>query len=184
MSRHLPAELYSPEVVARLLAGAGRGALGKRNRALLAVLYHSGLRIREALALQQHDVAGARIHVRSGKGRKQRVAILRQAGLPYLQAWLEERGDRPLAPLFCGLDGSRLDTSAIRMLLPRIARRAGIVQRVHAHGFRHTHAVELMHAGVPLKAIQQQLGHSSLAVTDRYLDHVSPEAIEAMITAA
>ena len=65
----------------------------------------------------------------------------------------------------------------MRRLLPRLARRAGIEKRVHAHGLRHAHAAE----GVPVNVVQQQLSHGSLATTDRYLRHIAPrERVEAM----
>jgi integrase len=177
---NLPAELYDRTTVEALLDACGGGWHGKRNRALIGVLYHSGLRVREALALEQHDIirderGAANLHVRCGKGSKQRVAVLRPAGLTLLDAFLEDQeGD---GPIFTGFDGERLNTSAVRMLLPRLARKCGLRQRVHAHGFRHTHAFELLNAGVPTPFIKQQLGHSSLAVTERYLNHVSPSAL-------
>ena len=69
----------------------------------------------------------------------------------------------------------------VRALLPRLARKAGIEKRVHAHGLRHTGAFELANEGYPLHVIQQQLGHSSLATTDRYIRHLtSTEVVEAM----
>ncbi len=64
-------------------------------------------------------------------------------------------------------------------MVKRLARRAGIRRRVHLHGFRHTHAVELVREGAPLPEVQAQLGHSSLAVTSRYLAHVTPEDLAA-----
>ncbi len=74
-----------------------------------------------------------------------------------------------------------MDDGYFRALLPKLARQAGIAKRVHAHGLRHTHAFELMMEGVPMRIIQQQLGHVSLATTDRYLAHIAPrEVIEAM----
>lgn len=81
----------------------------------------------------------------------------RPAGLETLRRWL-----------FCTLAGGPLD-------------RAGIDKRVHAHGLRHAHAVELVEDGVPIHHIRDQLGHSSLAVTDRYLRRIAPGArIEAL----
>ena len=69
----------------------------------------------------------------------------------------------------------------MRALMPRLARRAGIEKRVHAHGLRHTHAAELALEGQPMNLIQAQLGHSSLATTSRYLAHIAPaQLIEAM----
>ena len=65
--------------------------------------------------------------------------------------------------------------------MPRLARRAGIEKRVHAHGLRHTHAAELAYEGAPMNLIQAQLGHSSLATTSRYLAHIAPaQLVEVM----
>ena len=69
-------------------------------------------------------------------------------------------------------------TSAyVRTLLPRLARKAGIDKRVHAHGLRHTHAYELASEGTPIHVIQAQLGHASVATTDRYIKHLNPSAV-------
>lgn len=69
----------------------------------------------------------------------------------------------------------------MRTLLPRLAGKAGIDKRVHPHGLRHTMAFELMMEGVPVPVIQRQLGHASLATTDRYLAHLAPkDVVEAM----
>ncbi len=81
----------------------------------------------------------------------------------------------------CTLKGRPVQTAYVRGLLPRLAARAGIEKRVHPHGLRHTHAAELMREGVPVNVISRQLGHSSIATTARYLDHIQPqEVIEAM----
>lgn len=85
------------------------------------------------------------------------------------------------APLICTLAGKRVQTAYVRALLPRLASQAGIEKRVHAHGLRHTFACELMRERMPINLIQKQLGHASLAVTSRYLQHVTPpELVEAM----
>jgi site-specific recombinase XerD len=183
MAHRLPPEVYSDSTRTALARAAGRGRIGARNRALLAVLYDAGLRVSEALALQPHDVDdlgdGARLHVRCGKGGKQRVAVLRPEGAAALRAWIAARPAG--GPLFCAQDGAPLSTSAIRKLLPRIARRAGVSQRVHAHGFRHSHAISLLDAGVPVPYIQRQLGHASLATTETYFSNISPRAVEAAV---
>jgi len=85
------------------------------------------------------------------------------------------------APLFCTRAGQALSTGWVRRLMPRLARRAGILKRVHAHGLRHTHAAQLRAEGVDIAVIRRQLGHASLVTTVRYLDHLVPTAvIEAM----
>jgi integrase len=71
--------------------------------------------------------------------------------------------------MFCTLSGHAIEQSYILHLLPRLAQRAGIDKRVHAHALRHAHAVALEREGAPLSTIRDLLGHSSAATTDRYL---------------
>ena len=94
-------------------------------------------------------------------------------------AWIEKRASLGIdpshrVPLLCLPDGSPIESSYIRTLLPRLARIAGIRKRVHAHGLRHTHAAELRAEGVEVGIISKQLGHASIATTAVYLDHIQP----------
>jgi site-specific recombinase XerD len=185
--RRYPAEVLTPDEVRRLIAApSGRAPTGIRNRALLVVLYRGGLRVAEALALYPKDLdckAGT-IRVLHGKGDRARTIGLDPTAFAVVERWLDRRaalGINGKAPLFCTLDGKPLASAYVRALLPRLARRAGIEKRVHPHGLRHTHAAELAREGVPMNVIRMQLGHSSLATTSRYLDHIAPEqVIEAM----
>ncbi|MEA3511794.1 MAG: site-specific integrase, partial [Actinomycetota bacterium] len=77
----------------------------------------------------------------------------------------------------CTLRGESVGANSLRQSLRTLARRAGIQKRVHPHGFRHTHAYELMMEGIPMPIIQRQLGHVSLATTDRYLAHIAPKQV-------
>jgi site-specific recombinase XerD len=167
-------------------ACSNRAPTGVRNRALITLLYRGGLRVSEALALQPKDVdrESGTVRVLHGKGNRARTTGLDPEAFALIEGWLDKRAERGLngrRPLFCTLDGKRLDSSYVRRLLPRLARKAGIDKRVHAHGLRHTHAAELAREGFPVNVIQAQLGHSSLATTSRYLAHIAPmELIEAM----
>jgi len=128
-------------------------------------------------------VDGGKVNVRNGKGGKQRVATYDRAAVGYLQAWLVVRaglGVNGRHPLFCSVSsgqtrkaGARIDSAYVRHLLPKLAREAGIDKRVHAHGFRHTHASELAAERLRLPAIAAQLGHASTATTDRYLRKIT-----------
>lgn len=92
--------------------------------------------------------------------------------LANVNRWLETRRTLGIAsgrPPICTLGGRSIDPSYVRHLLPRLALRADIDKRVHAHGLRHTFAVELEREGATVSTIRDLLGHSSLAVTDRYL---------------
>ena len=97
-----------------------------------------------------------------------------------VDGWITRRhelGFGPHEPLFCTLQGTRMKTSYLRGLLPKLAVQAGIDKRVHPHGLRHTHAHELAMEEVPITIIQRQLGHISLATTDRYLNHSAPKQL-------
>jgi site-specific recombinase XerD len=161
-----------------------RAPTGIRNRALIAVAWRSGLRIGEVLALQVKDVdldAGTLV-VQHGKGDKRRVVGLDAGTAALLAQWLDVRRARGLGPVstvFCTLAGGKVDASYIRHALPRLAARAGIQKRVHAHGLRHAYAVGLEREGATVSVIRDLLGHSSAAVTDRYLRRLgASEAVE------
>ena len=176
----MPPEVFTEDEVRALIAACStRGVTGHRNRALLAILWRTGVRISEALELRPHDVdfKNGTVRVRLGKGLKPRTTVLSDLdALPLVELWLEEREKLQTvgqgAPLFCTLRGTPTDTSYARHLMPRLAKRAGLERRVHPHGLRHTHAAGLAMVGVPVLAIQQQLGHHSLTTTASYLRKV------------
>jgi len=179
-SRRRPPEVLSEaEAIALLKACSTRAPSGVRNRALIAVLWRCGLRISEALGLELRDVdldAGT-VRVRHGKGDRSRTVGLDEQTTALLARWIDRRkklGPGARAPIFCTLQGGRLDSSYVRRLLPRLAAKAGIDRRVHAHGLRHTYAAELAREGTAINVIRDALGHTSLAVTDRYLRDVAP----------
>lgn len=187
LAPHRPAEVLTAEEVRRLIAAASpKAPTGIRNRALIAVLYRSGLRLGEALALypKDVDVAGGTVTVLHGKGDRRRTVGMDPGALALVERWLATRerlGIPRRRPIFCTLTGAGLDDSYVRHLMPRLAARAGIDKRVHAHGLRHTHAAELAGEGLAMNLVQAQLGHASLATTDRYLRHIAPAAlVEAM----
>jgi site-specific recombinase XerD len=184
--RKLPAEVLSDDEVRRLIGGCSRRApTGIRNRALITLLYRGGLRIAEALDLRPKDVdlAAGVVRILEGKGRKARTVGLDQGACDVVALWLASRDQAGINghnTLFCTLDGERLKEAYVRALLPRLARKAGIEKRVHAHGLRHTYAAQLRAEGVEVGVISRLLGHSNIATTVRYLDHVNPQtAIDA-----
>ncbi len=183
-SRRRPAEiLTADEVLALIRACSPTAPTGVRNRALIAVLWRSGLRVGEALALELRDVdlVAGTLRVRHGKGDKSRTVGLDEQSAALIGRWLDHRRAlRPgaRAPVLCTLAGATIKTPYIRALLPRLAARAGIEgKRVHAHGLRHTFAAELARQGTPVNLIRDALGHSTLAVTDRYLRDVAPQQV-------
>ena len=186
-----PAEVLTREEISRLLAACSRrGVAGIRNRALIVVMWRSGLRIAEVLALRVKDIdldAGT-ITVLHGKGNRRRTVGIDPEALAVIERWISVRrelGIGPASPLFCTISsttrGRPVKSSYVREALKDLARKAGIEKRVHPHGLRHTHASELAREGVPVHVIRRQLGHSSLATTERYIDHLTPmDVIDAM----
>jgi site-specific recombinase XerD len=181
-----PAEvLTADEVQALMGACSARSASGIRNRALIALLYRSGLRVSEIVALRPADVDLRKHSVRvlHGKGDKATTRGFHPSCDDALARWIDTRKGLGLknGPLFGTLAGGPVSDQYVRNLLHRLGRQAGIEKRVHPHGLRHTYAVELERAGVPVSQISKLLGHSSIAVTSRYLDHLSnAAAIEAL----
>lgn len=178
-----PAEILTGDEIHRLLDAISQtSTFGIRNRALITVLYRSGLRHSEALDLMPKDVdleAGS-ITVLHGKGDRRRMVGIDAGATPLIQPWIERRASLAFAhsePLFCTLKGTRMGNSYLRSALPQYAKRAGIAKRVHPHGLRHTHAYELAMEKVEMPIIQRQLGHTSLATTDRYLNHIAPQQV-------
>jgi site-specific recombinase XerD len=183
--KKLDADLLTHAEIERLLAVCSKRApTGVRNAALIAVLWRCGLRISEALALHLKDVDldKGTIVVQHGKGDKRRVVGLDAGTAAIVQRWLTCRAKRKIsrsAPVICTLNGGSVDSSYVRHLLPRVARKAGIEKRVHAHGLRHAYAIDLIQEGATITTTRDLLGHSSVAVTDRYLTRIgSSEAID------
>jgi integrase/recombinase XerD len=178
--RRLPTVL-SVQEVRRLIEVA---AHGPRDKALLMTMYGAGLRISEVLALTAQDIDSSRmlIHVRLGKGKKDRIVKLSASLLTALRdAWrarprnagrtltdrLFPRSGNPAEPIARG--------TAFR-IVTRAARRAGITRRVGPHTLRHSYATHLLEAGADLHTIQLLLGHANLKTTTLYL-HLSQAAL-------
>jgi site-specific recombinase XerD len=182
-----PAEPLSPaEVTAIIGACSGRAPTGIRNRAMLTLLYRSGLRVSEVLALRPSDVDMGKHSIRlldTKSGRAQTRGWHPSAD-DALARWIDTRRALSIngrARLFCTLQGGPLSDDYVRGLLRRLAGKAGIEKRVHPHGLRHTYAVELEAAGLTVSEISKLLGHSSIGVTARYLDHLTNrQAVEAL----
>ena len=181
-----PAEPLTPGEVAALLDGCSRRApTGIRNRALLTLLYRSGLRVSEVLALRPADVdLDARsVRLLDTKSGRAQTRGYHPTADDALARWLDARRALGIrgGRLFCTLAGQPVSDDYVRGLLRRLRARAGIAKRVHPHGLRHTFAVELERAGTPVTVISKLLGHSSVAVTARYLDHLTNgQAVEAL----
>ncbi len=169
------------EIESLLRVAEGSSPSATRNRAIIVLLWQSGLRMNEALDLQPIDVDISeskipKIFVRHGKGDKPRHVSAGEELVTPLRAWNAVRAELeipPKSPLFCTLSGKKLSDRYFRAVLVRLAKRAGWEKRAHPHGFRHTFAVSLAKNNVPLPIIQRQLGHSSIVTTQRYLQSLT-----------
>jgi integrase/recombinase XerD len=170
--RTLPSVL-SPDEVVRLLDAAAPG----RDRALLQVAYGCGLRLNELLHLRVTDIDSARmvIHVRQGKGAKDRLVPLSLRLLQELRAYW--RLGRPRTWLFPGhtADGT-MTSSNVRRRFSRLVQKVGLTKHCSMHTLRHSYATHLLEAGVDVLTLKALLGHSSLQTTARYL-HVSTQRL-------
>jgi site-specific recombinase XerD len=160
--RRLP-DAPTPAEIEQLLASLeGDGAIAIRNRALVELVYSAGLRSAEAVGLDLADVDFEQelVHIRHGKGGKERVVPLGEEASFRVARYLRE-GRPALArgandALFLSVRGRRLDTSTLRRLAP------------HPHRLRHAFATHLLEGGADLRTIQELLGHSSLSTTQVY----------------
>lgn len=188
--KRYPAEVMTPGEVAAIIGGCSTKArTGIRNRALLTLLYRSGLRVSEVLSLRPSDIDMAKhsIRLRDTKSGRAQTRGFHPSADDALARWLDTRKAAGIGNhgtrLFCTLDGGSLHPQYVRNLLHRLGEHAGIGKRVHPHGLRHSFAFELEQAGTPVTVISKLLGHSSIAVTARYLDHLTNhQAVSALET--
>ncbi len=174
LGRRLPSFLPKDEATLLLDTASEPSSSAARDRALLELLYASGLRVAECCGLDLDDLDEARRTVRVlGKGDKERVVPVGETALEALGAYLAIRGRRR-GPLFLNARGGRLTPRSAHRVVRFRARRAGITQRVTPHTLRHSFATHMLGEGADLRLIQELLGHSRLSTTQRYT-HVSPE---------
>lgn len=143
-----------------------------RDRSLLKLLYACGLRISEALALNWDDFTerdSGEIQVKvTGKGNKQRVVLV-PLGV-YIEVERLREGAPRDNPVFVSVRGRRLDRSMAHKIIKSACEQAGLDDRISAHWLRHAHAQHSLNAGAPINLVRDTLGHSSIAVTNAYLE--------------
>lgn len=186
--RHVPNFLTEAEVV-RIIDESAREKkplVAARNRAIVELLYSSGLRVSEAegLTIEDVDFWGSSLRV-IGKGNKERLIPVGDKALEALKDYLDERSesigsDRGGAwrarPLFTNVRGGRLTSRAIYTVVQRCAHRAGIHRVISPHALRHSFATHLLDHGCDLRSVQELLGHRNLSTTQIYA-HVTTERL-------
>lgn len=170
-----PPDSPTVEEIIAVMHAAGHDLEGVRLRGVIVVLWRAGLRISEALALNETDLDPERgaLLVRRGKGDKRREVGMDRWAWSHLEPWLGVRTGLPVGRLFCVVRGPTRGRpcapAGIRQQLHDAALAAGVRRRFAPHQLRHAHAVEMSREGISLIVIQRQLGHADLAITSRYL---------------
>jgi integrase/recombinase XerC len=179
----LPAHLPIDQSDALFRQRFGDDEASRRDRAILEVLYASGVRVAELSGLDLEDVdlreGGVRV---LGKGRKERIVPLGAKAIEALRNYLGAR-ESGQGPLFRNARGGRLTVRSLHRIVRARARTAGLAGRVTPHTLRHTFATHLLDAGADLRLIQELLGHARLTTTQRYT-HVSADRLAKVYDAA
>ncbi len=174
VGRSLPRTLSRGDVVALLDRPSGQDPLKMRDRAMLEVMYATGMRVSELVGLDLHqiDFITGTAQVR-GKGGKERVVPLGEYAIEALRAYLEQGRDRlgkrgSTRAVFLNRSGKRLTRQGFWKALKGYAKGAGIEGAVTPHVLRHSFASHLLEGGADLRAIQELLGHADIATTQIY----------------
>ncbi len=170
-AKRLPHAL-SPDEAGRLMEIAATDPLAVRDKAILELLYSSGLRLSELTGLAEDDVNFRDATVRvTGKGSKTRIVPVGSHALAALKAWLPARGQLARAgakALFVGQDGRALGPRAVQSRLKQWAMKLGLADKVHPHALRHSFASHLLQSSGDLRAVQELLGPASISTTQVY----------------
>jgi integrase/recombinase XerC len=187
-ARTLPKYLGSEEIEA-LMNAPDKTPAGQRDRALLEILYASGIRAGEALKLdiQDIDLETGELRIREGKGAKDRIALIGQEAISAIEHYmrngrpaLASRASRGSSSAFLlNKYGSRISDRGIRRIFDKYVTAVGERLKITPHVLRHTFATHLLQNGADLRAVQELLGHASLSTTEIYT-HVTPGHLKAV----
>ncbi len=173
IGRHNPRVLSVDQIIKFLSQKTDNSPKGLRDKAILELLYGSGLRIGEALSLDiDHiDLSQNTIKV-MGKGNKERIVPLTEKSKQAIIKYLEQRGAFNPAPrekaLFLGIRGKRLNRRQAIRIIEHTLKQAGIHFHISPHTLRHSFATHMLEGGADLRTVQKLLGHSRLSTTQRY----------------
>ncbi|MCP4204037.1 MAG: tyrosine recombinase XerC [bacterium] len=189
--RTLPRHLRPGEIETLLEAVSGDEPLACRDRAILEVLYATGLRVGELVSLDWNDIdLKSRVLRVLGKGGKERMVPFGRPAAEALHRWLggSEKLRAAAAtvasedtdePVFLNYRGTRLSARSVRRLIDKRVEQAALAGGVHPHTLRHTFATHLLEGGADLRSIQELLGHSSLSTTQNYT-HLEVERLQSV----
>jgi integrase/recombinase XerC len=183
--KHLPAVLQVADIALLLEQPDASTPLGLRDLAWLEILYASGIRVSELVAIDLDDIElRSRLLKVYGKGSKERIVPFGRKAEQAIRRWLEVRGQivgegfEEEQPLLVNHRGQRITTRSIRRLLARYVRDAALRAGISPHTLRHSFATHLLNAGADLRSIQELLGHVSLSTTQKYTHLTDSKLIE------
>ena len=191
LARRLPACLEKDEIK-KLMLACDASPLGVRDRAVLEVLYATGMRVGELcrLSIQDYDRTLLEIKV-FGKGSKERLVLLNESAQHWLNKYMDEHwqhfsdniNPQPDSPLFISRQASRLSSRSVHRIVLKYARLAQIEKSITPHTLRHTFATHMLEGGADLRAVQDLLGHTTISTTQIYT-HVSTERLRKVYLSA
>jgi integrase/recombinase XerD len=183
-SKSLPGVLSVSEIDAILKAPDTRQRLGLRDRAIMEVLYATGVRVSELTGMKQSDLMfESDLVLVFGKGSKERLVPIGSSAIDWVTKYQRDarihlaKGGKSQDILFLNFRGGKLSRAAIRDMVVKYARSAGIKKEVHPHTFRHSFATHLLEGGADLRAVQEMLGHADISTTQIYT-HIDREYLK------
>jgi len=184
LERKLPSFFYENEMQAIFDSINTESFLGKRNLALVEILYATGIRVSECvgLSIEDYDKELGTLLVQ-GKGRKERYVPVGSYAIEAIDVYLSEtrpkliaKGKYPTEAIFLSYRGWKLEDRSIRKILNTLVKDAAISSRMSPHALRHTFATHLLNEGADLRTVQELLGHSELSSTQVYT-HVTKDRL-------
>ena len=184
ISRNLPQVLSFNEIEKILSIPKGDNKLGLRDKALLELLYSSGLRVSEAINLKTTDLFFKEEVIRVlGKGSKERMVPIGSSALRWMTEYLKksrpllQRKSKSFSIVFLNNRGNKISRMGIWKIVKKYVDEAGIKKEVHPHTLRHSFATHLIEGGADLRAVQEMLGHSDISTTQIYT-HIDREYVK------
>ncbi len=179
--KKLPEFLNQDEMNRLINAASDATKAGRRDRAIIEILYSTGMRVSELMCLNISDLdfVGGTLKVQ-GKGKKERMVPVGGTAVRAVEAYLGDRTEnekQPSSPLFLNKNGTRLTDRSVRRILIKYAKRAGITKDISPHTIRHTFATHLLDRGADLRSVQDLLGHENLSTTQIYT-HVTTKRLK------
>ena len=179
LEKHLPRHLTVDEMFSLLDSMPDKTWLQLRDRAILEVIYSTGIRVSELVGLNRNEIhpESAAIKVK-GKGRKERIVPIGFKALECLVNYIRKSdgfcgrhytvSSTVEVPLFLNVRGGRLTARSVARIVDKHVVRCGLLQKISPHAIRHSFATHMLNAGADLRAIQEFLGHANLSTTQRY----------------